>query len=104
MSGAEIYSWRSLNIFFFTEGLVGLLNTFSKLFINNLSVVQCLLLTQPQLPSQQCSARAGPSASPAEPKQRVIPVQSHRVTQCFSTPSSSSVSARQEEGKVSNRG
>lgn len=47
MPGAEIYSWRSLNIFVFTEGLVRLLNTFSKLFINYLSVVQCFLLTQP---------------------------------------------------------
>jgi len=99
MSGAEI--WRSLNTSFFTEGLVRLLNTFSKLFINCFSVTQRFLLSLPQLPSQQRSAPAGPSASLADPKQRAIPVQSHRVTQCYFTPSSSSSfsPARGEEGE-----
>lgn len=101
MSGPEIYSWRSLNIFFFffIEGLVRVLNAFSKPFINHCSVMNCFHVTRPQHPSQWCSARAGPSALLADPKLRAIPLRSHRVTQHHSAPSLSAVLSQARGGE-----
>lgn len=94
--------------FFCTEGISGLMNHIEEvqilLLCGSLPIpLLCSAFSLPSFisPSQECSARASPSASLSNPKQHIILVKS-QVTQCSPT-LSSSVSARQEEGTVRNR-
>lgn len=60
MSGAEIYSWRSMTFFSLLRGLLGLVNSSSLWFINHTSVVQCFPLTQLHLtlPEVLCTCKS----------------------------------------------